>query len=364
MRLPNQILDAYDHIDAGTPQDLLKIAKTAPENLHVMTSEERSGLSQHDFALSFITKEATVMRRFPIKTHDDTWLSNAMLGKTAHKLPQDAAGIAACFIKKACEKFEITPDPKIVELAKEASSNLYVEQDNDIPSVRLRKTATMSEFAEAEKIAGNHTFAQYAFPKPENVKMGEKYFAKFASKMPLEVRHGYAEALQKRAGELGMQDLTGEVGKYASDHYSALIGAHIRSRSSLLDGREGKYASALNNLSAARKQYPPSDFAKALHSFDKHAGLVKYYGSTLTDPYLATFATAPDKYAGYRTKTASGTELNPDQLKQLALSKYARIKEYFGSSLADEFKKEPMAIFDSLPMDSKEIIAGIADGTV
>ena len=365
MRLPNQILDAYDAIDAGMNEDLVKLAGILPD-LHIKSAEERDALKPDDFALSVITKEASVMNKFPIATEEDTFLSGRFFDKNAHKLPREAAEITAYHIKKACEKFELPSNifKHVDTMAKEASDNVYYEVEGAIKPTIMRKVANLSEMAEAGLIATNTTFAQGAFSTPKHVDMGCKYFSKYASKMPLEVRQGYAEALQNRAGELGMDELKGEVAKYASDHYSSMVGAHIRSRASLLDGKAPILSSALTKLAAARTQYPPCEFAKALHTFDKHAGLTRYYGGHLTDPYLATFATAPDKNAGYRTKTASGSSLNADQLGKFATAKYAKIKDYFGASLADEFKKEPISIFESLPMDTKEILVGIADGTL
>ena len=360
MRIANQILDAYDDI---YKEELTKLAEVAPE-VYIKTAEELKSLKDTDFALSVITKEAHRLNKFPIGDPHDTWLSNVFFEKNSHKLPKEAAEIAAGHIKEACDKYKITPSARVKSLAKKASSNVYYERDGDIHPVRLQKTASMSELAEAEKIASNYTFAQYAFPTPQHVNMGLKYFEKFASKLPLEVRHGYAEALQKRANELGMEDLKGEITKYASDSYGAMIGAHIRSRVSLLDGKDPKYSATLSKLAASRKEFAPSEFARALHSFDKHAGLTRYYGSHLTEPYQATFASQPDKYAGYRVKTASGKSLTPDQIKMLATSKYDKIKEYFGKSLADELKKDPTSIFESLPMDAKEVLVGISNDTV
>lgn len=358
MRIANQVLDAYDDI---YKEELVKIAKAAPD-IYMRGRDELAELADRDFALTVITKEAHKLNKFPIKTPDDVWLSNAYFHKTAHKLPKEAAGIAAYHIKNACLKSKIKPTQKVSAMSKEASNNIYYEKEEGVRPTVQTKIAHMNELAEAEKIASNYTFAQYAFSTPNHVHMGAKYFEKFASKMPLEIRHGYAEALQQRAGELGMERLKGDVGKYAGDRYSSMIGAHIRGRTSLLDGQDPKLTATLNKLASSRSKFAPSEFAQALHSFDKHAGLTKYYGSHLTDPYQATFAAESD--GAFTIKTASGASLNQDQLRKLAIAKYARIKEYFGNSVADEFKKDPSSIFESLPMDAKEIIVGIADGTV
>jgi hypothetical protein len=154
------------------------------------------------------------------------------------------------------------------------------------------------------------------------------------------------------------------VAKYASDYYSGHVDAHLRARASLLEAADPKFASALKKLGAMKKQLEPMDFAKVLHGFDKRAGLSKYYGASLTDPYLATFAQEPTPYQNYTAKLASGATLTADEIRKVSNDKYGKIKEYFGKSVADELKKEGVPIFESLPTDAKEIVAGIANGSL
>lgn len=179
--------------------------------------------------------------------------------------------------------------------------------------------------------------------------------------MPLETRHKYAAALQRRAHELGMPVLQGTVVKYASDHYSPMVDAHIRARATLLEGKPD-LKSTVEKLGAAKKSLTPSQFAQMLHGFDKQAGLSRYYGAHLTNPFEATFATQPDPYLGYRTKVA-GQNVTADDLQRIVNAKYAQIKDYFGPHFADEMRKHPNEVFDSLPRDAKELIVGIAEGT-
>lgn len=353
-KLANQVIDAYDDVSRI---HLKKIAAINPK-VQVMDPAERGALDDEDFALSIITKKASKLNKFPIDSHDSTWLSNQYFEETHQRLPKTAASIAAYHIKKACERFQINPVPSVEGMAKEASTNIYCEEDIT-ESVKATKTVTLSELAEIEKIAENYTFAQYAFATPAHVKMASKYFDHYCEKMPMEYRHKYASAIQRRAHELGMQKVAGVVGKYASDHYSGHLDAHLSSRRSLLEVAEPKFAAVLDKLAAAKKELTPSEFARALHGFDKRAGLSQYYGGYLTNPYEATFANEPDPYHGWRTKVA-GVSLDQEKLSNIASS--PKIAQYFGKSVADEFKKEPVAIFESMPNDVKEIIAQLANG--
>ena len=355
-KIANQALDVYDDVEYS---GIKKIANAGP-NINVMSPEEKLALKDHDFALSMITKKAHKLNKFPIESHDNTWLSNQYFQMNHHKLAEGAKGIAAFHIKKACQNFKIPPTPAVDEMAKEASSNVYYEEEQPLQRTFVNRTVSLNEMAEAEKIASNYSFAQYAFATPNHVTMGCKYFEKQASKMPLETRHGYAAALQKRAQELGMGQQKGLVVKYASDHYSPVVDAHIRSRADLVQ-TDAQFTGALNKLASMKTQLSPSDFAKLLYGFDKKAKLDRYYGGHLEDPFQATFAQEPDPYAGYREKVA-GKVMDSSAIKKVVFAKEARIKEYFGQSMLEELKKDPVPIFESLPMDAKEIIAGIAEG--
>lgn len=359
-KLANQILDAYDDI---AKEGLKKLAQVNPR-IYVMTNEELSKLADEDFALSVITKKASKLNKFPIDSHDNAWLSNQYFEMNHEKLPKTAASIAAYHIKTACERFNINPTPAVEGLAKEARSNVYVEEDYKSQKIAAKThDIDMAKFAEVENIADNYTHAQYAMKTPAHVKMASKYFDEYCEKIPMEYRHKYASAIQRRSHELGMGAQQGKVVKYASDHYSGHLDAHLRSRASLLEVASPQFRSALDKLASMKQELEPSDFAKVLHGFDKRAGLDRYYGRYLTDPYQATFGMAPNPYSGWRAKTAAGN-LSADEVAKVATEKYAKIKEYFGKNVADELQKHGAPIFDSLPKDAQEVIVGIANGAL
>lgn len=357
LKLANQIIDAYDDVDRD---GLKKLAALGPK-IDMMSLEKRASLKDGDFALTFITKKAAKFNKFPIVDHDSTWLSNQFFEMNCHKLPEMAAKTAATHIKTACDKFKVEPTPAVAHFAttEKVANNLFYE-GSDTRTSRLNvQHVDLSKFAAADKIANNYTHAQYAMSSPAAVKLAAKYFDEHHKAMPVETRHKYAAAIQQRANELGMPAEKGTVSKYASDHYSGMVDLHIRSRLSLLNNDNDRQV--LSKMAAMKTELPPKDFARALYSFDKKAGLSRYYGGHLTDPFMSTFAAAPDPKP-WRVKVGSA-EMTSDDLKRLAVEKYAKVKDYFGPHVADEFKRDPQTIFESLPMDSKEVLVGIANGT-
>jgi hypothetical protein len=358
LKIANQILDVYDDIGYGL---MKKIAGKYP-GCRVMSADDKSMLRNHQFALTVITKQASKLNKFPIVDHDSTWLSNEYFGMTHQRLPKEAASIAAYNIKTACSKHEITPSKAVKVMAKEAAANIYFEKGDELKSTSVVDKYDFSKLAKVDDIAENYTAAQYAMPTTGYVKLAGEYFGKNSQKMPIETRHKYAAAIQRRAHELGMEIQKGEVGKYASDHYSPLVDVHIRARASMLEGKP-ELKALYEKVAMMKKDYTPSQFAQLLHGIDKRAGLAGCYGAHLTNPFFATFASEPDPYAGYRYKSAS-REVTMDELTTAVSAHYDKIKEHFGQTLADELKKEPHAIFESLPKDAKEIIVGIIDGSV
>jgi hypothetical protein len=250
----------------------------------------------------------------------------------------------------------------VMALAKRAENNVYFEKEGALKPVNITVKPDLSKIAQVEDIGRDYTTAQYAMPSVTHVKLAARYLEENEKKIPLNFLHKYAATVQRRAHELGMQPLKGAISKYASDHYSPMVDAHIKSRASLLEAKP-ELKSTVEKLGAAKKRLSPSEFAQMLHGFDKQAGLEKYYGAHLQNPYEATFAREVDPYAGFHYKSASQRSMDGDELAKLVHVKYAKIKEYFGDYMASEMRKDPTAIFESLPRDAKEIIVGIADGT-
>lgn len=353
-KIANQVLDAHDDIDRTI---LRKVAKKNP-TINMISDEERSSLHDEDFALSVITKKAHKINKFPIESADSTFLSSEYFNETYQCLSKEAAETAAYHIKNACQKFGVKPSPAVVGLSKEAASNVYFETDTPKKTTKVT-TEDLSKYAKIKDIGDNHTFAQFAFNNPAAVKTACEYFKQYSDQMPLEYRAKYAGAIQRRAGELGVKVVEPAVCKYASSSYSAHLDAHLASRRDILQIKDAKYAQALNKLAAMKNEITPSEFAQVLHGFDKRAGIDRYYGAYLTNPYEATFAGLANPE---QVKVGSALTMSQAELGSLFTAKYAKIKEYFGSSVADSLKKEGQPAFDALPNDAKEIIAGIADG--
>jgi hypothetical protein len=199
------------------------------------------------------------------------------------------------------------------------------------------------------------------FSTPELVKAASEYFEEKHTKMPLELRHKYAAAIQIRAEELGMPEQKGTIAKYASNAYNAKLAGHMASRRRLVDG--SAHEADLNKLAALKESHTPYQFAQLLNAFDKKAGLNGYYGGYLTDPFQSTFAATPENKYHWMSKISS-RQLSDSDIEKVISTKFDKIAAYFGKGIADEMKKDPVAVFNSLPNDAKEILGNLSDGVL
>lgn len=355
LKIANQVLDFSDDIDYSI---LKKFAKKNV-NIKLASQEDIASLEDTDFALSVITKKASKLNKFPINDFDNTWLSNEYFERTSLNLPEEAIKIAATMIKSACEKHKIDANPMVVKYASDAKDNLYFEQDV------LRHTqiveADFSKYAKVKDISDNETYAVYTMPTEDTVKIACDYLKAHEKKIPLEYRHKYAAAIQKRAMALGFTVTDPEIRKYASDGYSADIDGHLSLRKELLSVKAPELVDAITKLASMKNSLTSTEFAQVLHQMDKRAGLDRYYNGYLTDPYQATF----NRFVNPNyVKVAKGKSMTDDDLTKLVTAKYDKVKTYFGKHVADSLKKDGIQAFEALPTDAKEVILGIADGSL
>lgn len=370
MALVHQIIDFIDDVD----RTLFKVAAaSAPQELRtakILSSEDRELLPDENFALVLHTKEAHQLKKFPITDQANTWLSCQYFEKTSEQLPFVAQKVAATNLKRACLVYGLPVSSGIDKLASsEIYGNRYDEMKNMKEDSHHSRTP---QFQSLESDGSEHFFAlgeRYPMPNEDLVKRAASYFKDhYREFADAEDRATYASNVLARADELGvtLEKTAGTLLQtYSSESYGDSVDAQIRMRSDLLSHKP-EMSHALAKLAQHRQTTEAPVFAKALYLFDKKAGLTKYYDGYLSDAFKSTFGSFnKTASAGYRWEDEqSGSSIDGELLSQAAEDKYEKIKTYFGSTLADSFKKHAVAIFDSLPLDAKTTIVKIAKGTL
>jgi hypothetical protein len=370
MALVHQIVDFVDDINRSILKEAAANIPAHLKDAKILTAEERERLEPEQFALVMRTKEAQVLKKFPVNDEANTWLSCRYFEKTSEQLPYVAQKVAATHLKRACDIYGLESHEAINKLASnEIKTNRYDEVKSWTED-RLHKQSV--KLAKVEHDGSKHFYAlgnHYAMPNPEYVKKAAAYFVDHLKEFSdAEDRSVFAENVRARAKELEVsleKKAEESLRAYASDAYGDLIGTQLKLREELLSFKP-EMSQALSKLAAHRADTDPQTFAKALFLFDKKAGLTRYYDGFLSDAFKATFGTMFSKKASEYSweDEGSGLSINAKDLEKAADAKYEKIKGYFGSTVADQLKKHAVSIFESLPKDAKETIIKIAKGAL
>lgn len=202
---------------------------------------------------------------------------------------------------------------------------------------------------------------RYPIDTFEQVKQASVYFNEYHRMMEPEDRREYSANLLARASDLNvkMPDLIHQYGstKYASDHGVSMA---LESRLQYLEPEDQQI---LNKLASIRASMQPDEFANALSDFDHYAGLQNVYGSHIPDAFMSTFgilktaASDSDEDHNWSEMVAGQFLVTSDALKSFALRHRKSLLKLFAEDMVDEFQKEPVAIFKSLPLEQKKIVA-------
>lgn len=422
MKLAGVIIDFYDDVSGSglksvypTPDGLPEAIKTA----HILNPEERAILRDEAYAL-VMQDEGKMIRKFACVDRGNTLLSLLYFTKNHDILPPEAVKVAAANLEKACDSFGIKT-PTLLKVAAKTgmvkkrdpmqqplvgdeadwaqrtnllsimgstdtgrvsssvgqgmktagaegataletndktrkdqqstggSATMVVDITNSKSGIKLKKANASATFA-----LGN----RYPLDSFANVQRAVSYFDEHWTKMPPDDRHEYASKTAARADELGIR--YGELlERYGSSEYAPDLDAHISSRKAVV---EQELAGIYEELQEKRASLEPEAFAKVLHEIDKTAGLVEFYGGPIKDHIWSTFGSNErTKVANWSWTSSSGTHIDAAGLQRVLTDGYDSLTQKFDSSLIEGMVAQPTIVFDSLPEDSKEIIARLAN---
>jgi hypothetical protein len=333
MSIANQVLDFYDDIERDTWSRIKPT--TTPELVKKATVSEQSELLRagaEAYALSTKLEDGTDLHKYPVLTPADTWISAAYFAETSHKLPEGLRKVAAANIQKALEKH------RLPLLKKEA------KQNSDYFALK----------------------SKYPIDTASQVKLASSYFEEWHRSFKLSDRREYATKVASRAKDLGVETLSPAIRKYAGQEYGTEIPTQLRLRRDLVSGTESM-CDSLNKVAEAQKRVSPDKFAELLGAWDREAGVDRYHGKYLADPYEATYSENPLRKiaGGYSWEDEStGLKVSEADLKKVAEEKSEKIRGFLGESVAKELQKHGSQIFDSLPTDAKIVVAKIARGLI
>jgi hypothetical protein len=251
---------------------------------------------------------------------------------------------------------EADEDSQLKATDEKRAAALYVDITGKSPPPQFEKRAH-SRYCLEKLGQGRFPIDSYG-----EVLDANKWFEENGKSLHPQDRREYCTKLAARAGELHIS-VTDNIRKYAGKNFAPDddVRASVCTRMQFwaddaperdtLSGMLDKYASA-----------SPDQFCQELTAFDVKTGLDQYWDDFIVDPVACVFGLE---------KTAEWLwEQGADRLTQDLLDvgvhdsqKIHAIKAKFGPELASELVEKPSEVFDSLPLDSKRIIARILNDT-
>ena len=212
-----------------------------------------------------------------------------------------------------------------------------------------------------EKKASRYALGErYPLDGYSQVKRASVYFEEYGKRFAPADRHEFCVNLVKRASELGIP-LSDEVRKYGSEKYASAIELEtaLDTRRSIVFDTTKR--DLLNKIAEARAVVPPEDYVVLLTEFDKTASIDHLYDSDVMDPFASTYGFEKDAEDEKKTFTdVIGnyyvTAADLDRLK----SNKPGLKHTFGHDFCEEYCKDPVGIYKSLPVEQKKLLIRMA----
>jgi hypothetical protein len=226
-------------------------------------------------------------------------------------------------------------------------------------STRLNPYVSSKGEAPKEKMAQAGYYAlrdRYPLNTPHQIKAAAQYFLEFGTSMSPSDRHTYCHNLTKRASALYM-DVPADIEKLGSVQYAPQdeLDAAIASRHLVIQDPE--LHSLLDKIAEYRPWLTPDEYCGTLEEFDKVACIRKYWDRVVFDPSASTYGV---KLAAEFSDEIDNQFVDAAHLRALANQPHSKLTDIFGADFTDEFRKDPIDIYKSMPREQQLVIIHMA----
>ncbi len=221
------------------------------------------------------------------------------------------------------------------------------------PKVKTAQPKNDSDYAVVLPDGSRH----YPIDSWDLVKKAEVYFSEEGLRMQPEIRRQFAVKLAAKARAIGYP-LEGEIVEAGSTSYAAP--GHLKAAVEMrkIACAPGGPREWLDELFEKHASLEPGVYVECLRRFDVEQGLDRGWDRVVLDPWASTFGI---------NKTAevvweSGAERVTDEaLHELATNFGDDLKDQFTEDFVNEFQKDPVALFNSMPDPQKKILSRMAN---
>ncbi len=192
----------------------------------------------------------------------------------------------------------------------------------------------------------------------DQVKMASEFFSDQGCRLHPRTRREFCVKVAARANELGI-DTDPMLQKYGSATFApdSDLRVAVETRRQLWRDRHDEEISLLDELMSKRAGLKPDVFAEVLAKLDTLTGSDVYWDKAIMDPWASTYGVT--KTAEWRWVNGADV-LTEEQLRRFATSSKQFLREHFNDDLANGLEKNPVQVFESLPLPQKQVIARLA----
>lgn len=357
----------YDFYDDGG--DLLKMVVPDMGDLpdFVKTASAMDQAEPGNLFALILVDEGKVMKKFATADRGNTWLSTLYFAQTKDNLPEEAQKVAAANLVEACEHYDISPPDFLFDIADQAVNTNLVDVSHARPPMQKvahplldRPEMEKVEYAIERADGSKH----YPIGDQSSVKTANDYFSRNVGQFVPRDRREYAVKTAEQSKKMGLP-VSPEIKKYASTGWNPSLQGHLTSRYLHLIDADApiEYKEELTKLAQAADQATPDEFAIRLEAFDKSTGLDDLWDHALPDPWMSTLGmekTAKGEAILPRTYRIGETTVTEEELLLLAERGYRSVEKSFGHEISQAFAKNPIPVFESMPLPQKKLFARMA----
>jgi hypothetical protein len=159
--------------------------------------------------------------------------------------------------------------------------------------------------------------------------------------------------LAARAADLGFP-LAGQIKEAGATTYAP---RHVRAAALGFRKQAGVDPNLLNDLMVKSADIQPGVYAEVLRRIDIQNGLDRVWGSRVPDPWESTFGMEKEA----RVVWENGADRVTDHaLINLARNRGELLQDKFTCGFTQQFQKDPVGIFESMPLPEKRMMARMA----
>jgi len=332
-------MKVIDHHDDLCEAFLVKNASAASSEIFKKAEwREKAELLDRDVALILVEENGAEHRKFACFDEGNILMSEWYLLNANHSLSSSAIKTAATNLVDAADEFGIALNP--------ATSYLSRLPEDPKETIDERRVA-----------AGGRKFSRDA----DSIKTASAYDA-----LALAIRNwDDLDPYDKRDISVDLVGLSKVAGMDIPDHIYQYSGEGLSTNFKKVASYRKNYTAdtklqeGYDRLSKMANSMSEYEVVEALYLLDEQAGLTNRYGENLPNPVLSVFGTT--KEAEY-SWIHGGDYVTEKMLKRYSGSTSAvnAADNIFTDDVKEKFRKDPVGLFKSLPLEQQILLARLA----